>query len=456
MINRFNKPLWSAIIVVFIVVVSTATATPGARHAYRVYQLDRSFSGGRAVAPLGPLSELQQPVSSQSLVRDSHGRTVYGVASGSSWIVRRFLTNGSLDRTFGNRGTVRISEWGGFSIPGTPASVPTAAIRPDGRILVVGFLQLVTRGGKPYAPYLLSAQLMPDGSRDVTFGREEGTGIYDGLYGGAAVALHRDGSFHVGGYEYGSEAGGTSGLLKKFTPTGQEDRSFGDYGNVIIPSQGRRNSYLLDVEVLPSGKILASGTYSSRYLIARFNPDGSYDRSFGNRGRTVIDVDPRKCACELGRTFARDRRGRILVTGYVLPRNINAAGYTATVRFTPNGRLDRSFANRGVARLRLGNGVKPTNIAVDGGGGIIVTGTLGAEGDPTRALTVRYRPDGLLDLRFARHGLLVQRLGSSSAAWTAVPVGRRRLLIAGRFQRAGKTYTFIERLVRNKRVARRR
>jgi hypothetical protein len=61
---------------------------------------------------------------------------------------------------------------------------------------------------------------------------------------------------------------------------------------------------------------------------------------------------------------ALDSRGRVLVTGRV-------DGQTAVVRLTPNG-LDHSYGTNGVARVTIGTGSSPRDIAVHGTTALVV------------------------------------------------------------------------------------
>ena len=49
--------------------------------------------------------------------------------------------------------------------------------------------------------------------------------------------------------------------------------------------------------------------------VARFNPDGSLDASFGNAGRAVIPFCP-AADCQGGEAVALDTAHRILIAGY--------------------------------------------------------------------------------------------------------------------------------------------
>src|SRR4051812_47522157 len=66
------------------------------------------------------------------------------------------------------------------------------------------------------------------------------------------------------------------------------DRTFGNGGSVIVPFASV-DSIAEAVVVQPDGKIVAAGVAGSNCALARVNPDGSLDTSFGDGGRVVTD-----------------------------------------------------------------------------------------------------------------------------------------------------------------------
>jgi uncharacterized delta-60 repeat protein len=79
-------------------------------------------------------------------------------------------------------------------------------------------------------------------------------------------------------------------LLARFDPTGQLDSSFGTSGilRLLKPDGSKLLGDIDGVTVLADGKILVHGTGGYEAFVARLNPDGSYDSSFGDRGLAML------------------------------------------------------------------------------------------------------------------------------------------------------------------------
>src|SRR5206468_3360140 len=67
---------------------------------------------------------------------------------------------------------------------------------------------------------------------------------------------------------------------------GDPDPSFGSAGTMTFRAQGL-DSLANDVAIQPDGKIVLAGYASGDFAVARLNPNGSPDTSFGNGGSVV-------------------------------------------------------------------------------------------------------------------------------------------------------------------------
>ncbi len=128
--------------------------------------------------------------------------------------------------------------------------------------------------------------------------------------------------------------------LARFKPDGGFDRSFGIDGKVRRDMALEGASYVavdshdrIDVSGVVDRKRSARDRYG--YSVARFGRRGGLDRSFGKRGRTAT-VSKGSTAMDL------DSRGRIVLAGGSL---------FEFVRFKANGHRDHSFGHRGVATV---------------------------------------------------------------------------------------------------------
>jgi uncharacterized delta-60 repeat protein len=180
----------------------------------------------------------------------------------------RYNTNGSLDLTFGSAGQLLLPQF-------SPFAVRDVALQPDGKILIAGAF------GADFA----LVRLLPNGSPDPTF---DGDGIVISDFGasesGSSVVVLGDGRILLGGYrEQGSAA---DFALVRYLPGGTVDTTFGTGGLATADSGASEIGEQLIR--LPNGKLLLAGftndTGAHDFLLARFQPDGALDPSFGTAG----------------------------------------------------------------------------------------------------------------------------------------------------------------------------
>ncbi len=90
-------------------------------------------------------------------------------------ILARYRANGTLDRSFGARGIVRVHR-------GTDLAVESIALSADGRITLPGYYATQKAGG----PQVAALRLLPSGKPDRSFGR---SGLFTHNYSRGGVAL---------------------------------------------------------------------------------------------------------------------------------------------------------------------------------------------------------------------------------------------------------------------------
>lgn len=419
------------------------------------FTVDSSFGSRGLVSGItGPIN-LSAVMSPKALAIDSSGRTIVGAASGSKWTIWRVLRSGELDPSFGDQGRTEVSTWGSTLNP-APVNLAAGAIRPDGRILLVGYRAGALRGDKRLeTAYMLMKQLMPNGKPDPAFGVNGGKSA-GAKRGATSVAFRPDGGFLVAGFKQYSPTGPTDdAALFSFSPTGQIEQSFGQGENVDgvnIFGALRKPSIFFDVDVLDNGRILAAGMIRGRLLVVKLRANGFYDRSFGHGGKVVYLPD-REARWATAREIEVDRKGRVLVVGYASPKNpTSSAGYGLVIRLRKDGRFDRSFAAKGTARLyataRLGNrSTRLYSVAVDQDGGIWTTGSAGRVPRGTRhAILLRYLPDGQKDPKFFNRGLRKIRPGEASVG-TSIIRADRKMVASGRYDLDDEERFFVSRFV---------
>jgi uncharacterized delta-60 repeat protein len=334
--------------------------------------LDTSFgSGGLVTSPNGIVNDVKiQP----------DGKIVTADSTGGFNVVRYNATNGSLDRTFGTKGVV-VTPFGKKSLDGAGR----LALQPDGKIVVAGWTATLVTSTYEYD--LALVRYNADGSLDTTFGTggkviehfasglslaQGPTGLLDIALDPGSGPLDPDAGKIVVTAPLEHPVGPGSNVVFRFNTNGSLDTTFGGAGYVIPAGQA------VAVAVQSDDRIVVTGTVSttSRYDIglARLNPDGTPDATFGSGGAVVTPAagDPR------ARSLAIQADGKILVAGN-LDYNFMVARYNPT-----DGSLDTSFGVNGIAAsgsLQDTNhgGVpvayEPVDVALEPDGRIVVVGS---------------------------------------------------------------------------------
>ncbi len=168
--------------------------------------------------------------------------------------------------------------------------------------------------------------------------------------------------------------------------------------------------------------------------IARYNKDGSLDKTFGIGGKVTTDID----AIDDGRAVAIQRDGKIVVGGFVEhddPTLFNGVlDEFVVIRYDTNGSLDTTFGVAGVETTDFGpdGPAQANSVVIQADGKIVLAGTvLGTETLHDFALA-RYASNGLPDRTFGANDLVITDLGGTSDFETAAVLqADGKILVAG-------------------------
>lgn len=280
--------------------------------------LDGSFGGdGKVVTTFTGDHDLARDLA----IQPDGKIVVAGTASFARFALARFDTDGSLDASFGVGGKVLTDVTGGRD------GAHGVAVQPDGRIVVAG------RGAGAGGRFAL-ARYLPDGSMDATFGGDgkvltNFTARHDAA---RAVTIQANGRIVAAGFAGGRRRGGFA--LARYLPDGSLDATFGGNGKVRTGfTKGWDLAF--GIAVQPDRRIVvaghAGGPRSSprdhRFAVARFRPHGALDRSFGVRGKRMMNFTP---GDDWAQDLAIQPDGRIVVAG----RSNRARGSFALARLT--------------------------------------------------------------------------------------------------------------------------
>ncbi|HET9495151.1 MAG TPA: hypothetical protein VFR15_13050, partial [Chloroflexia bacterium] len=147
------------------------------------------------------------------------------------------------------------------------------------------------------------------------------TDFAGGLDEARAVAVQPDGKVvAVGSTQLGGPD--TSDFaLARYNSDSSLDTAFGNGGRVTTDFFGG-DDVAHDVAVQPDGKIVAAGaahwpgSNSSEFAVARYNPDGSPDVTFGNSGRVTLTIQG--SIQNAAYSIALQPDGRIVLAGHTL------------------------------------------------------------------------------------------------------------------------------------------
>lgn len=333
---------------------------------------------------------------------DARGRIIVGGFEGGRWkdskhgVVKRFLSSGDLDATFGDKGTARVA-----SPEGVRAAVYALHIASDGKVYLAGSI-----GGKGDRKRVAVWRLSDDGKLDPAFGQSGMVVLSDDTADGDgqanAILLDRDSIWVAGNLDWKQLA------LWKLDLNGKPDAHFAKNGrSTAISGVGR------GLAQDANGKIIVGGfryTYEGEKIIresailARFLPEGASDRGFGQDGSFVLPYPPRTPGHE-SFALSKMRDGRIYIAGYGDyfnaaeksgekgvrgPDSVNAAFW----RFDPSGNLDRQFGDEGLLLLPDASGKEDRVYALlaDKKGGLWACGLSGDLAGKKFAAVWRLRP----------------------------------------------------------------
>jgi len=349
----------------------------------------------------------------------------------------RFRPDGSPDTTFGANGNgvtsayVEDSLGPRFTLYGDPAA---AALQADGKIVVATDAYDMSGG---YSDFLLS-RFNPDGSLDSGFGTGgmlATTFTYNFLYIGpspvppdlghdnaiaSGIAIQADGKIVAVGAT--RQAGfvftrPNSLALARYNADGSLDNTFGTGGLVtteVIASP--YSASLSSVALQADGKIVAGGSVIepvvyigpdpiptvSKFVVARYNADGSLDNGFATGGLVANDVIPGDSAAISDIALQAD--GRIVAAGSVIeepdhigPDPIPTVSRFVVARYNADGSLDNAFGTGGKAFTSFNSDSSAQNsaagVVIQADGNIVVAGAASTDSTYRDIVLARYLGD---------------------------------------------------------------
>ncbi|MFN0279872.1 MAG: cohesin domain-containing protein [Pyrinomonadaceae bacterium] len=395
--------------------------------------LDSSFNPGGS-GPNGSVLDIVVLPSSDILIGGSF-TTYNGIARRG---IVRINANGALDETFN------------FAGSGVSGGVNTISVQPDGKILISGFFSAYNS-----MPRIVVARLNSDGSLDTSFTSPFTFSVFveevQVLSGGKILIC---GSFPLNNRNdvMRLNSDGTPDLT--FNPAGvgtdgngvwamrvQSDNkiliggAFNSYNGVPRSHWARLNADgTLDatfvpptasgtgieyIDVLPDGKILASGGVQdfsgNNIALIRLNSNGSIDNTF-----TLVYGDG------TGYHVTRDNPGNIMLTGWF--NTVNGSSRRNIVRLNSTGSVDNTF------NAALSTYGQIFSAAAQQDGKLVVVGNFRVANGAGRVRIARFNPDGSIDATFIPgSGTFPDPSDGANIIYTVAIQSDGKILIGGRF-----------------------
>jgi uncharacterized delta-60 repeat protein len=327
-------------------------------------------------------------------------------------------TAGSLDATFGSGGKVTTA------ILGDDEAFAVGR-QTDGKIIVAG-----SASTGPASGDFALVRYTPDGALDRTFGSgAKVTTNFGGVSAARALALQPDGKIVAAGSArvFGPSNTGSGFALARYEPDGTVDTSFGTGGKVTTDFGGA----VLGVALQPDGKIVAAG-FASGFALIRYNGDGTLDATFGTGGKvTTPDFGHGFTAAQ---AVALQQDGKIVAAG-TAGNGVGGIDF-ALVRYEHSGSLDPTFGTGGKVTTNFGGGSAADSVfalALQPDSKVVAAGVDSRNPSVAEQFALaRYNANGTLDPTFGSGGRVLTSFGPFGTA-RAVAVQRDgKIVAAGR------------------------
>jgi len=246
----------------------------------------------------------------------------YGVLIEEAY-VRAFLEDGSVDTSFGNGGKKFIDPNG---------------LGPFGPIHVFDDNSILFSTGAGG----VIRKLQPNGIGDGSFGNGGSLTLDRPNYIGFSHEVGPDNSVFLIGQRMNPYAL----AIEKYDSQGNLDTAFGDQGiaHLAVGPFSLLNNNAILVKPNNSVYIHYSRTINNEYvaIILKLFPSGSMDTTFGNNGKLTLAFDSANTA----RIFLHENNHFLASNYYYDQQSMETV--RKTIKFTPEGDIDASFADNGV------------------------------------------------------------------------------------------------------------
>ncbi|RDH83280.1 MAG: hypothetical protein DIZ78_14890 [endosymbiont of Escarpia spicata] len=317
-------------------IVTFSGSNPFALSRYGINgTLDNSFGivGTATTLPTGAESFEGKAVALQSDGKIVAVGQINDPVSWRAFAMIRFLSDGSVDTSFGINGLVAISLYSN----GT--KFRAVAVQADGKIVASG----ISKSGS--TEYFITYRFNPDGSQDTSFNPYSNLTSFSGTTSSGdrqGIALESDGKILMVGKKNNNVTYIDTIVIARINTDGSISQS-----NTSVQVGSHTSLYNVGaVAVTPIGQILVGGWVSieggmgRRYFLSRFSTDLQLDTTFGNGGHVIGAIgDCFECGID---DLAYGPDNKIVATGMYLHALFDERAYL--LRFLTDGTPDPTFS----------------------------------------------------------------------------------------------------------------
>lgn len=271
------------------------------------------------------------------------------------------------------------------------------------------------------------------GTLDVTFGTN-GTELFD-LYGyhenGNDIKCLDDTTMLIIGSTSVSTSYVYDGYIMKLLSDGTQDMSWGTNGLVIVDYG--EDTFFYDIELLSDGKFLISGAAyltvsDAEFFVAKFNPDGTADATFGTNGVFFSSYSTEADVCE---TMAIQSDGKIVMAGRTY---LGPFSQLLFLRVNSDGTLDTSFGTNGYTEISGSvQDERVNSLGILSSGAIVGVG-YGYHSTPwfgDLAMVAKLNPDGTPMMGFGTNGVMTPAIFTDYSIARTIAIHNDSLFITG-------------------------
>lgn len=322
----------------------------------------------------------------RNMVLDNNGNIIAAGITGNQntgvsgqVLVAKYKSNGTLDNSFGQNGRVLISQLlSNFLRQTEPDPSPDLVLQPDNKIVVASFA-LVNN-----LPHFALARLNANGTLDKTFGNN-GIVITPSFANQSTdlanrISIQSDGKLLVGGNTTTNNL--PTFAVARYNTNGTLDKTFGNNGQVVVPFD---NAFLEALGIDNKGNIILLGTSQFQILTVKVLPNGTLDKTFGQNGFVLTSQG------SIPTSLIVQQNNKIVVSGFT---DIGVPNFIV-IRYNENGTLDKTFGNNGTTTTSFGVGTasQAFDLAIECDGKIVLAGRELVPGRPSNFALARYNAD---------------------------------------------------------------